>query len=407
MLLVAAGGRPRLIGRRCWCDDTGTAAQSCSSGGLARLSRPGQGTAPVCRSPASPWDPPPGRECAAPAARQGLLRGAAQLVRAAPVRGPGPQVGPKPSKRAELGPSGLNHCQERRPRDGRMGVQEASPGGAGRWACVPASLRRRRVCVLRHCAGRRVCVPASLRSGGSASLRHCAGGGSASLRLCAGRVCVPASLRLAAGLGPCTVHGGRWVGGRGAQRPSQVSECAGPGLAGGPPGRPGSSEPPPLCLRRPWLPPTSLSNRAPQAPRRWSPCCHSNLAQRRGMKRLTSHPSGCSRAAPSPAARRGSGADPRTRGQADLPPPPPPSRRSPSLAPLAVPGTGGSRAVGLAHGLCFCGEMAPPAVKSATCSHLRLPQPGCHREEGRFPALCSACAPRLSDPAGGRPGPSE
>lgn len=139
--------------------------------------------------------------CAAPAARQGLLRGAAQLVRAAPVAATAPKWVPSPQNGQSWGPTGSAIARRAPQGPGRMGVRRPHPGAL---------------------------------DGGPASLRHCAGGASAS--------CVTAQ---GAGLRPCAVHGGRWVGGRGAQRPSRVSECAGPGPDGGPPGRPGSASPPP------------------------------------------------------------------------------------------------------------------------------------------------------------------
>ena len=104
----------------------------------------------------------------------------------------------------------------------------------------------------------------------SASLRHCAGGRWVCvMRHAQAVVCVPAQLA---------------VGGR-MRRPEQH-----PGVCVLPPGstgRPGSASPPPLALQGAMAATYFALNRAPQAPR-LEPVLSSNLAQRRGMKRLTS-----------------------------------------------------------------------------------------------------------------------
>ena len=146
----------------------GTAAQSCSSGGLTLLSRPGQrAPRPVktceTRTRLQGALHPGGtllREgCAAPAAQgPGPLRGAAQpdlpgAVRAALGVAPAPKWVPNPQNGQSWGPTGsviarrapqgLGRVGVRRPHPGAPWEPEASVQFTGRWVCVPASLRRR------------------------------------------------------------------------------------------------------------------------------------------------------------------------------------------------------------------------------------------------------------------------
>ena len=224
----------------------GTAAQSCSSGGLARLSRPGQrAPRPVktceARTRLQGALHPGGtllREgCAAPAAQgPGLLRGAAQpdlpgAVRAAlgvapaPKWVPNPQNGQSGGRQARSLPGG-------RPRD------SAGWASGGLTRGLRGSPRR----------------PFSSLDGGSAFLRHCAGGGWAD-----------AALR-----GP-------------ARCPSAPARVLTEGL----PAAQAQRARLPLCLQGAMAATYFALNRAPQAPR-LEPVLSSNLAQRRGMKRLTS-----------------------------------------------------------------------------------------------------------------------
>lgn len=184
----------------------GTAAQSCSSGGLARLSRPGQrAPRPVktceARTRLQGALHPGGtllqEGCAAPAAQgPGLLRGAAQpdlpgAVRAAlgvapaPKWVPNPQNGQSGGRQARSLPGG-------RPRD------SAGWASGGLTRGLRGSPRR----------------PFSSLDGGSAFLRHCAGGGRADavVRATAGCLSAPARVLIP---------------------------------DGGPPGHPGSASPPP------------------------------------------------------------------------------------------------------------------------------------------------------------------
>lgn len=153
-------------------------------------------------------------------------------------------MGPKPSKRAELGANGLSHCQEGTPGTRQDGRQEASPGGTGRWAWVPASLRRGRVCVTASLRWRWVCVPALFTVGG--------GWVDTALRAPARCLSAPARV-LTEGLPAAQAQRARL----------------------------------PLCLQGAMAATYFALNRAPQAPR-LEPVLSSNLAQRRGMKRLTS-----------------------------------------------------------------------------------------------------------------------
>lgn len=122
-----------------------------SSSGLARLSRPGQRPFPICRSPAGPSS----REGALPAPA-GLLRGAAQLVRAAPVAAHGPKWVPSPQNGQSWGPTGSS-LPEGAPGTRQDVVRRPHPG-AGHWTVGPASLRL--------CSWRRECVPALFTVGG-------------------------------------------------------------------------------------------------------------------------------------------------------------------------------------------------------------------------------------------------